>query len=79
MTMLYINWAIIGCSDPELKAALATALPLQYHPSKHKTFVLHLYNVGPTSSTLNQLCTNVVQMFYSGRLPSIYIEQQPGC
>ena len=27
-------------------------------PSKHKTFVQHLYNVGPTSSTLVQHCTN---------------------
>ena len=26
-------------------------------PSKHKTFVYHLYNVGPTSSTLVQHCT----------------------
>ena len=31
--------------------------------SKHKTFVYHLYNVGPTSSTLVQHCTNVIQMF----------------
>ena len=30
--------------------------------SKHKTFVQHLYNVGPSSSTLVQHCTNVVQM-----------------
>ena len=32
-------------------------------PSKHKTFVQHLYNVGPTSSTLVQRCINVIQMF----------------
>ena len=32
-------------------------------PSKHKTFVWQLYNVGPTSSTLAQHCTNVIQMF----------------
>ena len=32
-------------------------------PSKHKTFVKHLYNVGPTSSTSVQHCTNVIQMF----------------
>ena len=32
-------------------------------PSKHKTFVYHLYNVGPTSSTLDQHCTNAIQMF----------------
>ena len=32
-------------------------------PSKHKTFVQHLYNVYPTSSTLVQHCTNIIQMF----------------
>ena len=32
-------------------------------PSKHKTFVHHLTNVGPTSSTVDQHCTNVIQMF----------------
>ena len=32
-------------------------------PSKHKTFVLHLYNVGPTSKTLGRRCINVIQMF----------------
>ena len=31
--------------------------------SKHKTFVYHLYNDGPTSSTLDQHCINVIQMF----------------
>ena len=31
--------------------------------SKYKTFVQHLYNVGPTSSTLGRRCINVVQMF----------------
>ena len=33
------------------------------HPSKNKTFVQHLYNVGPTSSTLVQHCINVIQIF----------------
>ena len=37
-------------------------------PSKHKTFVQHLYNIGPTSSTLVQLCTNVIQMFCDCRV-----------
>ena len=32
-------------------------------PSKYKTFVWYLYNVGPTSQTLGRLCTNVIQMF----------------
>ena len=31
--------------------------------SKHKTFVKHLYNVGPTSKTLGRRCINVIQMF----------------
>ena len=31
-------------------------------PSKHETFVLHLYNVGPTSSTLVQKSINCIQM-----------------
>ena len=32
-------------------------------PSKHKTFLSHLCNVGPTSKTLGRRCTNVIQMF----------------
>ena len=32
-------------------------------PANTKHFVSHLYNVGPTSSTLVQHCTNVKQMF----------------
>ena len=32
-------------------------------PSKHKTFVYHLYNVGPTSKPLGRHCTNGIQMF----------------
>ena len=31
--------------------------------STHKTFVWHLYNVGPTSKTLSRRCMNVIQMF----------------
>ena len=31
-------------------------------PSKHKTFVYYLYNVGSTSSTFVRHCTNVIQM-----------------
>ena len=30
---------------------------------QHKTFLQHLYNVGPTSSTLVQHCTNAIKMF----------------
>ena len=32
-------------------------------PSKQKTFVQHLYNVGTTSKTLGRRCTNAIQMF----------------
>ena len=32
-------------------------------PSKHETFVYNLYNVGLTSTTLVQHCTNVIHMF----------------
>ena len=32
------------------------------HGSKHKTRVLHFFNVGPTSSTLAQHCTNATQV-----------------
>ena len=31
--------------------------------SKHKAFVSHLYNVGPTSYLLTQHCINDIQMF----------------
>ena len=34
----------------------------RHRPRKHKTFVLYLYNDGPTSLTLVQHCTNVIQM-----------------
>ena len=33
-------------------------------PSKHKTFLWLLYNVGPTSSTLNWHFINAIQIFY---------------
>ena len=36
---------------------------MHVYPSKQKTFVEHLYNVGPTSKTLGRHCTNVIQMF----------------
>ena len=41
--------------------------------SKHKTFVLHLYNVGPTSKTLCRRCTNVMQMFCVCWDPLLYL------
>ena len=40
----------------------SNSLPLGI-ASKHKTYVQHLYNVGPTSSTLVRHCINVIQMF----------------
>ena len=36
---------------------------LVLYPSKHKTFVYHLYNAGPTYSTLVQHCIHVIQFF----------------
>ena len=33
------------------------------HPSKHKTYIYHLYNVGLVSKTLGRRCTNNIQMF----------------
>ena len=38
-------------------------------PSAHTAFVWPLYNVGPTSKTLDRHCTNVIQMFCFGRDP----------
>ena len=35
----------------------------EHRPSKHKTFVSHLYNVGPTSAKLIHYCINGIQMF----------------
>ena len=35
----------------------------QFLPGKHKTFLKHLYNAGPTSKTLGRRCTNVIKMF----------------
>ena len=52
-------------ADSNCKAACLTSIgPALRQPSKHKTFVHHFYNVGPTSSTLVQHCINVIQMFY---------------
>ena len=36
---------------------------VQSHPSKHKKFVKHVYNVSPAFPTLDQHCINVLQMF----------------
>ena len=33
------------------------------HPSKHKIFVQHLYNIGPKSKTLGRHYRNVIQIF----------------
>ena len=40
-------------------------------PSKNKTFVYYVYNVGPTSKTLGQNCTDVIQMsLFTGHILS---------
>ena len=56
---------------------------LTYFPSKHKTFVQHIYNVGPTSSTLVQHSINIIQMFcacwvrqHSRKLSKCFISKQ---
>ena len=48
---------------PNIISRLIQLLEIQLWSSKHKTFVYHLHNVGPTSSTLAQHCINVMQMF----------------
>ena len=50
------------------------------YPSTHKTFVQHLYNVGPTSSTLVQHCTNAIQIFvFAGYLRSWRVTHVLAC
>ena len=39
------------------------SIPLYILPNKHKAFVQHLYNVGPTSPPLVQHCINAMQLF----------------
>ena len=55
------NVAVQGLTSAKTKLAFLAIY--RSIPSKHKTFVQHLYNVGPTSSTLVQHCINVAQMF----------------
>ena len=52
--------AAIRISGGEERMACGSGLA---GPSEDKTFVGHLYNVGPTSSTLVRHCINVIQMF----------------
>ena len=42
---------------------LGPTVSWRYSPSKHKTFVYHLYNASPTSSAFDQHCINVIQIF----------------
>ena len=48
-------------------------------PSKHKTFLTHLYNVGPTSATLVQHCINVIQMCCVYWVVSAHSGPWPSC
>ena len=50
--VMYVLWKLKGYSN--VRNGL---------PRKHKTFVSHLYKVGPTSKTLGRRCTNGIQMF----------------
>ena len=43
------------------------------HPSQRKTFIWHLYNVGPTSKTLGRCCINVMQIFCVSWVAFYYI------
>ena len=43
-----------------LKKYCCSKLPSLHAPSKHKTFVLHLYNIGPP---LSRRCVNFLQFF----------------
>ena len=60
---MHRNWSeyLTTVFDQSVRRPLVS--PSHQHPSKHKTFLYHLYKVGPTSSTLVQHCTNVIQMF----------------
>ena len=60
-----------GVNWPQWQGLIDSTVPLwerrqtpvtvcrQGHPIEHKTFVQHLYNVGPASWTLGQRCANV--------------------
>ena len=52
-----------GQLTPWSNAVIMGPHPTTTRASKHKTFVWHLYNVGPTSKTLGRRCINVIQMF----------------
>ena len=59
------SWTILQfffCTA-EQKAVAAYLENIKQLPRKYKTFVWHLYNVGPASKTLDRRCINVIQMF----------------
>ena len=60
-------WSVCSLLTIEIewlkKSKLCSSFQIRAYPSKRKTFVWHLYNVGPTSSTLGQRCINVIQCF----------------
>ena len=52
------RWANINAVLGVMMSRVLGTGPL---PSKHKTFVYYLYNVGPASKTLGRRCINVIQ------------------
>ena len=60
---LVFSWRNLSSGRDVLLAVIYAACHLICHPSKQKTFVYTLYNVGPTSKMLGRRCTHGMQMF----------------
>ena len=69
----YWSWVISWCMERVLRHLYLTlvfawtkyqvCINSVYVPSKHKKYVWHSCNVGPTSKTLGRRCIKVIQMF----------------
>ena len=58
------RWANTNSTLVQLFVFVGTLLYKNHDQlSKRKTFIWHLYNVGPTSKTSGRRCTNIIQMF----------------
>ena len=73
-TGLFLMWYIALMTDTVSDSRTASNPLPPPSPSKHKTFVSHLYNVGPTSETLGRRCTNVYKCFVFAGHFSLTIE-----
>ena len=60
---VYLNHLLISCLGGVWWDACLPHQIIVGYPSKHKTFVWYLYNVGPTSSTLVRHCINLYKCF----------------